>query len=320
MKGILIFVILIFVSLAAILVGVVVGSITIHPLALTPTQKLIVFDFRLPRALEAYCIGSSLGLSGAVLQVILRNSLADGFTTGIAASSGFGAALSIAIGVNIFFVPIFALLSGLVGVFFILSLSSYSSNKTDLILAGIVLNIIATALIGFIKYFFEESIGSIVYWLMGGFYDVSFSKVVFIFTVLVVVLIVIIRFCVELDILSFDHTTALSMGVNVRFFRNLFFVLSSVLIAVSVSFSGIIPFVGLIVPHISRAFAHSNLKLYLIFSTLFGGSLLVLSDAAARGIMPMGEQLPVGILTSVLGGLFFLFVMFRNRGNAKVEY
>ncbi len=297
----------------SIFIGVVEGSVFINLLDMNSTQKSIILLYRLPRTLEALFIGASLGLSGSVLQIVLKNPLADGFTTGVASSAAFGAVLTICFGFSYFFIPISAVIFGVLGIFAVIFATKDTKDYTTLILAGIVLNIIATSFIGFFKYFFEESIGGIVFWLMGGFYNVSYQKVFVVLTVFVIFLSVFFRLSAVLDVFTFDTLTSSSMGINISFVKNITYTLSAVLVAVSVSFSGIIPFVGLIVPHISRAVCGYRSKQNLIVSSLFGGILAVWADILSRTLMPTSEELPIGILTSIIGGLFFFYLLVKRK-------
>ncbi|WP_025209382.1 FecCD family ABC transporter permease [Hippea sp. KM1] len=300
-------------SLVAFCVSLLVGAVWIDPFRLNSTDLSIILSYRLPRSMEAYLVGASLGLSGAVLQIILRNPLADGFTAGVSSSSAVGAVLALCLGVNAVFIPLFAVLFGIVGMALVLVLSRDSLDYTTLILAGIVLNIVSTALIGFLKYIYQESIGGIVFWLMGGFFSVSFTKAYLLLAVFVVVFFVFLRLSIDMNVLLFDRVSAMSLGLDVRFIRMLAFGLSAVLVAVGVSFSGIIAFVGLITPHIVRAVIGYDSKDVIAGSSVFGGLFLLVSDVLSRCIAPSSEELPVGILTSFVGGIFFFWLLVKNR-------
>jgi iron complex transport system permease protein len=257
-----------------------------------------------------------LGLSGAVYQLVLRNPLADSFTTGAASSAALGAVLAIAVGLPAAMTAPVALVTGLSGLLLVYSLSSRKSglNPVTMILAGVVLNIVASSIIGFIKFFFEESLTSIVFWLMGGFYLISWSKVIFASCVLAGGIVYFILRSVPLNILALDELTAGTSGVNVRRERMSAFVVSTALVAVSVSFTGLIGFVGLIVPHIARSFYGSDIRQGVFYSCVFGAILLTMADAAARSVIPQGAELPVGIVTAVLGGVFFLRILRTRQG------
>ncbi|AEA34555.1 FecCD family ABC transporter permease [Hippea maritima] len=313
LKPIYLYVILILLSAVCFVAGLLFGSFLVNPFNMSATDVSIILGYRLPRSLEAYLVGASLGLSGAVLQIILRNPLADGFTAGVSSASAVGAVFALCLGVSSAFIPLFAVVFGVFGIALVLALSKDSLDYTTLILAGIVLNIISTALIGFLKYVYQESIGGIVFWLMGGFFSVSFFKAFLLFVVFAVVFVVFLRSSLEMNLLSFDLKSATSLGLDVRIVRMIGFGLSAALVAVGVSFSGIIAFVGLITPHIVRAVAGYDSKVVMIGSSLFGGAFLLVSDLLSRCIAPSSEELPVGILTSFIGGIFFFYLLLKNK-------
>lgn len=305
----------------AFLLGVVVvicgmtGSTDINVFKMTEVQENIFWSIRMPRVLFAAVIGGMLGVSGSVYQLVLKNPLADSFTTGAASSSALGAVVAIALGFPVVLISPCALITGLSGLMVVYKLSSSKGrliSPVTMILAGVVLNIVASSVIGFTKFYFEESLSSIVFWLMGGFFIVSYQKIVAGLTVLMVVYAYFHLRSGRLNLLAMDEYSAETSGVNVRVERMLAFVFSTLLVAVAVSFSGLIGFVGLIVPHVARSFFGSDMKFNLYYSALMGAILLVVSDAVARSIIPGGTELPVGIITAILGGFFFLY-MLRKR-------
>ncbi len=292
-----------------------IGSVRINPFHIGSDEIYILKTFRLPRVTFALMNGALLGVSGSIYQLILRNPLADGFTTGAAGSAAVGAVIAISLGLSIGYVSFVSLLSGLLGLFLVYKISSRGGiiNPVTMILSGVVVNIISSSIIGFLKYTFEESIAAMVFWLMGGFYDVTYPKILFVFSVFVAGFFFLLIQGESLDILSFDDLSAKSMGVDVDRLRLVLFVVSTLFVAVSVSFCGIIGFVGLIVPHIVRALWGARMKDNLIFSASLGAALLCLSDAFSRSIIPFGGELPVGIVTSTLGGVFFLYLLMKRQ-------
>lgn len=297
---------------AAVCIGAVSGSTDINILSMSETQSDIFWSVRIPRVLFAAVIGAMLGLSGSVYQLVLKNPLADSFTTGAASSAALGAVLAIALGVPVSFVSPFALCTGLCGLMIVYRLSLSSGrviSPVTMILAGVVLNIVASSVIGFIKFYFEESLTSIVFWLMGGVFMVSYQKITAGLAVLVCVYAYFHMRASRLNLLALDEYSAETSGVNVKAERMGSFILSTLLVAVAVSFSGLIGFVGLIVPHIARSFFGSDMRTNIYYSSVFGSVLLVISDAASRSIIPGGAELPVGIITAVLGGVFFLYIL-----------
>lgn len=301
--------------LLALAASCLIGSTAINPLNASPVERDILLGLRLPRVLFSAVIGAMLGLSGSIYQLTLKNPLADSFTTGAASSSALGAVLAIALGLPLPLVPVIALTTGLVGLLSVYRLSKTNGiiNPVTMILAGVVINVVASAVISFAKYFFEDSLSSIVFWLMGGFFVVDWGKLLFCALVLLVTYILFIGKALQLNLLAFDEHSAQSLGINVDRLRTVSFIVATALVAVAVSHTGIIGFVGLIVPHISRSLFGSDMRQNLFFSTLLGALLLVLADAAARSIIPGGAELPVGIITALLGGLFFLYLLRTRR-------
>lgn len=307
---------LLLIIFALALVGAcLVGSTAINPFAPSPVERDILLSLRLPRVLFSAVIGAMLGLSGSVYQLTLKNPLADSFTTGAASSSALGAVLAIAFGLPLPLVPIAALATGLIGLLSVYHLSKTNGiiNPVTMILAGVVMNIVASAIISFAKYFFEDSLSSIVFWLMGGFFVVDWGKLLLCTVVLVLAFLLFAGRALQLNLLALDEHSAQSLGVNVDRLRTLSFVVATALVAVAVSHTGIIGFVGLIVPHVARSLFGSDMRHNLFFSVLLGALLLVLADAAARSIIPGGAELPVGIITALLGGVFFLYLLRTRR-------
>ncbi|WP_432454027.1 FecCD family ABC transporter permease [Agarivorans sp. QJM3NY_29] len=298
------------------LLSTMVGPHWINPLAMTSVEQSILLELRFPRVLFAAVIGAMLGLSGSIYQLTLKNPLADSFTTGAASSSALGAVLAIAIGVPVYLVSVFAFVTGLSGLILVyrMSLTQGRINPITMILAGVVMNIVASAMISFSKYYFEDSLNSIVYWLMGGIFLVSWDKLALCALILTGVYFYLQRQALKLNILALDEQSAQSLGLNVHRLRSVAFVLSTILVSVAVSFSGIIGFVGLIVPHVARSLFGSDMKLNIFYSSLLGSFLLMLSDTLSRVIIPGGAELPVGIITAILGGLFFFYLLRTRRG------
>ncbi len=304
----------------ALLVGVsalsvFVGPVKTSPLHLDARAISILWEFRLPRVVFAAVNGAMLGLSGSIYQLVLRNPLADGFTTGTASASALGAVVAISLGLPALFVPIPAILGGLAGLLFVYRLSCREGvvSPVTMILAGIVVNIVSSAGIGLLKYIFDESLSSVVFWLMGGFYLVDWYKIALCSLALGLVLGYSSTRALSFNLLALDRLSAISSGIDVDRLRRLLFVLATVLVALSVSFTGIIGFVGLIVPHLARALFGSDMRENIYYSTVMGAMLLVVADTFSRVVVPQGAELPVGIVTSIAGGSFFLYLLFRRR-------
>lgn len=306
---------LVCIFLLALAGSCLIGSTAINPFSASPVERDILFGLRLPRVLFSAVIGAMLGLSGSVYQLTLKNPLADSFTTGAASSSALGAVLAIAFGLPLPLVPVIALATGLIGLMTVYRLSRTNGiiNPVTMILAGVVMNIVASSVISFAKYFFEDSLSSIVFWLMGGFFIVDWGKLALCSAALLVVYLLFAGRALHLNLLALDEHSAQTLGINVDRLRAVAFIAATTLVAVAVSHTGIIGFVGLIVPHVARSLFGSDMRQNLFYSSLLGALLLVLADAASRTIIPGGAELPVGIITALLGGLFFLYLLQTRR-------
>ncbi|MGE4266103.1 MAG: FecCD family ABC transporter permease [Deferribacterales bacterium] len=273
----------------------------------------IITNLRLPRAVFSFLIGAMLGLSGSVYQLVLRNPLADSFTTGAASSSALGAVFAIAAGFSPVYVPPFAFLTGILGLWLVYKLSGGAKGAVTMILCGVIVNIVASSIMGFIKFYFDESLSSVVFWLMGGFSYIDYYELAIVFLVLAAAFMYLNGRAPVLDMLVFDDSTARTGGVNIRKERAGAFVTATILVSVAVSYSGLIGFVGLIVPHIARSIFRPDMKTNLYYSMIFGGLLLLGADTFARSAISSGAELPVGIVTAVIGGIFFFYILVKRR-------
>jgi len=300
-----------------LLISMLIGPHWINPLDMTKIESSILMELRVPRVLFAAMIGAMLGVSGSVYQLTLKNPLADSFTTGAASSSALGAVLAISLGVPVQFISVFAFATGVLGLMVVyrMSITEGKINPVTMILAGVVMNIIASAIISFSKYYFEDSLNSIVYWLMGGIFMVTWERLMTCVILFGLVFTYLNRNAMKLNVLALDEHSAQSLGIHVHQMRTTIFIMSTLLVSVAVSFSGIIGFVGLIVPHISRSLFGSDMKTNIFYSSLFGAFLLMASDTLSRVIIPGGAELPVGILTAILGGVFFFYLLKHRRAH-----
>lgn len=297
------------------LIAVSVGSSGVSIFSSDETARAILINIRIPRAVFAISAGAILGLSGSVFQLVLKNPLADSFTTGTASCSALGAVAGIALGLPLFLIPPVAAVCGILGLFAVysLSMSRGTVNPVTMILAGIVVNIIASSGIGFIKFMFEDSLSSIVFWLMGGFFSADYVKISVLSSVFAIGFIYFLSQGRMLNLLALDEFTAMSSGINVKKIRRTAFIISTIMVAVTVSYTGLIGFVGLIVPHIARSMFGSSMSDNIFYSSVFGAVMLLVGDILSRVIIPGGSELPVGIITAVLGGGFFLYLLKTKR-------
>ena len=230
----------------AMLLSMLTGPHWINPFQMSQIECNILTELRVPRVLFSAIIGAMLGLSGSIYQLTLKNPLADSFTTGAASSSALGAVLAISLGAPVHFISIFAFVTGIGGLMMVykMSLTSGRINPITMILAGVVMNVVASAIISFSKYYFEDSLNSIVYWLMGGIFMVSWERLFTCVVLFAAVFAYLRANSMKLNILALDEHSAQSLGINVHRLRTVVFIVSTLLVSVAVSFSGIIGFVG----------------------------------------------------------------------------
>lgn len=282
----------------------------------TNNTALVVLSIRLPRILAAFLVGGTLAVTGAAYQGVFRNPMVSPSLLGVSAGAGFGAALAIMLGMGNVFRQGFSFGFGVAAVFFVYFISMVTGKKYNrtltLILGGMIVSTMFTALISILKYLADpdDTLPSIVYWLMGGLSDIEFRHVRFISIISIIGVAIMSLSGWKLDILSFGDEEAKTMGVNVDRFRLLVIVVATLMTSAAVSISGIIGWVGLLIPHITRMIAgHKNTKM-LPASFLIGGIFLLIVDNFSRTIANI--EIPLGITTSLLGAPFFLYILMKT--------
>jgi iron complex transport system permease protein len=280
---------------------------------------LIFWQIRVPRALAAFIGGAGLALGGAVFQAIFRNPLATPYILGVASGASLGVALASRIGLSLVIlglstssVAAFAGAMAAVGVLWLLTHFRPALSSTTLLLAGVAMNFFFSSLILFAQY--TASLGDsyrIVRWLMGGLGGVDFTTVMHMTPVVAVGAAVVLWHARKLDLLATGTEIAASRGVAVAKTRTRLFLATSLMVGGVVAACGPVGFVGMMAPHICRLLVGPNHRVLLPASILFGGSFLVLCDAAAR-ILLFPAELPVGVITAFLGAPFFLWLLTRQ--------
>ena len=300
--------------IAAMAAGIVLGQVDLFPLA--EDSLALLWNFRIPRVLFAAVNGAALALAGVLYQIALRNPLADGFTTGAASSAAFGGCLALALGGNGTAISLSALFFAALGILIVRQIAARTGDgaRITIILAGIALSVVAGSGISFLKYFFEDSLSSMVFWLMGGLYTATYARIGLLLTVFAGSLAFLWTRRKRLALLFLDDQSAQSSGVNVRRMREILFVVTTLLVAVSVSLCGVIGFLGLMIPHAVRALIGHGIAVQLFCAPLLGAAALVFFDLLSRVLLPYGGELPVGIITSATGGVFF-FILLMRRGS-----
>jgi iron complex transport system permease protein len=289
-----------------------------HDSTAQSTAAVIIVDVRLPRILTAVFVGGGLAVAGGVFQAILLNPLADPYTLGISSGAAFGASSAIILsifGVSLpvtYSIPLFAFIGALatLAAVFYLSTGDNRLSSNTLILSGIIVAAILSAGIGFIKYLADEEVGIIIFWLMGSFVGKSWPDVASLTLILIPCLLYIFYFARDLNIMALGSKTADTLGVDTAGIRKRLLISASLVTAVCVAVSGVIGFVGLIVPHLLRMLLGPDNRILLPASFLTGALLLLLADTVTRAVLP--HEIPIGILTALIGGPFFCYI-FRRR-------
>lgn len=287
-------------------------------IAVDPVVKAVIMDVRLPRILAAVLVGGMLALCGTVFQAILLNPLADPYTLGISSGAAFGASLVIVLQVvgwvlpTSFSVPLFAFLGSIGTLFTVLALASEDRrlSSTSLILSGVIVAAILSAAIGFLKFVADEQVGIIIFWLMGSLSGISRQNILLLLPAILIGMTVCLFYSRDLNIMATGERAATTLGINTVRLRWVLLITCSLMTALCVSVSGIIGFVGLIVPHLLRHLLGPDNRQLIILSTLGGGLLLLLADTITRAVLP--AEVPIGVLTALIGGPFFAYI-FKKR-------
>ncbi len=281
--------------------------------SLSELDRTILFRLRIPRVLAGFIVGAGLSVTGAVLQATLKNPLAESYTLGI---SG-GASLGICIGVILektAVIPYFAFLGAAVSIAVVLLASARKKfSNTTVILLGVALNFLFSSFVLFVMAVIRnEQFQSTMLWLIG---DISYfsGRLLSAGIIAITAVSLFLVFSGRIyDLMSIGDEKAASMGVNLEKEKKLTLVLCCIIVGFCVSLAGIIGFVGLIVPHVTRFFFGSIHKRSLPVNFLLGGSFLVIADTFARTIIRPVE-IPVGVITGFFGGLFFLAILLKGR-------
>lgn len=293
-----------------------VPGLTIHS-GLTEVEKSILFDIRLPRVVLGAVVGGVLAVAGASYQGVFRNVLADPYLLGVAAGSGLGATAALAVtGSSALLAPL-AFVGGMaaVGVTYVLGRSIGGRSPTSLILAGVAVAAFATAIQTYLMQRDVDTLREVYSWILGRLVTVGWVEVSQLLPYAIVATVVMVGARRLLDVLSLGDDEAGALGVNVSRVRTVVVIAATLATAAAVSVSGLIGFVGIIVPHTIRLFFGWSYRVIVPLSFLFGAAFLMLADIAARSVVAPAE-LPIGVVTAAFGAPFFLLVLRTMRGPA----
>lgn len=327
----------VFIFIAALLLGVSIGSVSI-PLsslleiiyyqlfskAAMPSEYVmyanIIFNVRLPRVLLATIVGASLALAGAAFQGLLKNPLADPYTLGISSGASVGAVVVLFFHIELFMLGKFTLpIAGIIGGFLTLILVIGFSQLIDrnfsvetVILTGIIVSSFLGSLLSLMIALTGEELRQIINWLLGSVAMRGYDYLLLALPFLVIGTLLIFLNSDELNVLSFGEETAKQLGVNVKKRKYMLLIGASLLTGSSVAVSGTIGFVGLVIPHMTRMLVGPNHRRLLPLSFLNGASFLVLADLVARTIIAP-QELPIGVITALIGAPVFAIIFYRQR-------
>lgn len=317
---------LLFLLFAATL-SLVIGSVFISPAELWAVLRgvgedkfaFIIWNIRLPRTVLIALTGAALSGSGAAYQGLFRNPLADPFLIGVASGAGLGAVIAMSIQWPYSFwglmvIPAAAFVSALLTVFIVYFLARVGQTipTTNLILAGVAFSSFATSLTSFLMLRSTSEVRRALGWLLGGASQAGWVAILAMLPYLVIGLGILIAFSYRLNLLQFGDDQAQHMGLDVSRTKTILLVASSLATAAAVAFSGIIGFIGLVVPHIMRMWFGADYRRLIPLSIIGGASALLLSDIIARVVLSP-QEIPVGIITALAGAPFFLWILRRAK-------
>lgn len=283
------------------------------------SQRWVIINIRLPRILLAAIVGGSLAIAGATMQGLFRNPMASPSVLGISSGAAFGAALAIVLGVSwtsgALAIPAMAFIFAFITLFLVYAVSRSRSGYVPvetLLLAGIAVGSLFSALVSGMLYFAGEQLSGIVFWMMGGLNNAKWDQVLISIPPMVLGSAVIMALSRDLNAMMVGEEQAGNLGINVNQVRLVLLLAASLVTAMAVSVSGVIGFVGLIIPHVVRMLVGPDHRILLPASVISGALFLIWTDTLARTLIAPAE-LPVGIITSLLGAPFFIYLLMSRK-------
>ncbi|NQT89840.1 MAG: iron ABC transporter permease [Candidatus Omnitrophica bacterium] len=313
-------ILLLFLLLLASAAAIMIGSVSVPVSEIFSEDFRAILMLRLSRIILAGIAGASLAVVGAILQGLLKNPLADPYVLGISSGAGLGAVVAIASGVSLlaggsYSLPFFAFLGGILATLFVYFISKKAARvgTEDLLLSGVIVAAMLSGLIMFVVSTMEtEGMHSSLWWLLGNtqIFDMKLLTIVSVVSIFGIAISILLAR--NLNIMSLGEEEAIAMGLNVERIKIIFFAISSLITAAVVSVCGLIGFVGLIIPHVTRRLVGPDHRSLIPASALCGATFLILCDILARKLMsPMG--IPIGVITAIVGGPFFIILLKKAR-------
>jgi iron complex transport system permease protein len=291
------------------------------PLSLE-TLRTIIVDIRLPRIMLAGLVGAALAVAGATYQGLFRNPLADPYLLGVSSGAGLGATIAMLAPFSVAWlsigaVPLFAFLGavGAVALVYWLARVGRTLPTTTLILAGVALSALLASATSYLMTTSGQELHGIVFWLLGGLYLTKWSEVWIVLPCVLAGLAVIWTHARPLNVMQLDEEQAKQLGINVERVKIILLAAATLVTSSAICFTGLIGFVGILIPHAVRLIWGPDYRFLLPLSTLVGAIFLILADTLARAIIPPTE-IPVGVITAFCGAPFFLYLLRRRKGLA----
>nr|WP_282556836.1 MULTISPECIES: iron ABC transporter permease [Providencia] len=281
-----------------------------------PRNSTVFWQIRFPRTLAAILIGGGLAIAGAAYQGMFRNPLVSPDILGVSAGAGVGAVIGIFFGQSMIYIQLAAFIGGLIAVAlvcFIARLARQHDPILSLVLVGVAISALCGSAISLMKILADPytQLPSITFWLLGGLSSITQEDLISVLPLMVIGLTPLLLLRWRMNLLSLSDEEAKSLGINVSLIRAIFIISATLITASAVSIAGIIGWIGLIVPHITRMIVGANFRYQLPASMVIGAIMLLITDTLARTIASI--ELPLGILTSAVGAPFFLAILLQTR-------
>lgn len=295
-------------------IKVILNKLNVYFISINETSETIIWNIRIPRVLAAILIGAGISTSGALFQGLFKNPMVSPDMLGATQGSAFGAALGILLSLNFYLITVMSFITGLISVTitYIISKIFKSDRILGLVLAGIMIGSIFSSGISFIKLIAdtENQLPGITYWLMGSLASIKIVDVKFIFLPIIFGLIISNLYKWEINIFTMGEEEAKSLGVNTEMVRMIIIFVATLMTASSVSVSGVIGWIGLIIPHFTRLIFGDDYRNVIPASGIIGATFLLVVDGFCRNLAT--SEIPIGILTSFIGAPIFLFLIYKK--------
>jgi len=279
-------------------------------------NEVILLEIRIPRVIFSFLVGASLSIAGVLFQVILKNPLAEPYILGVSGGAAVGAVTAIIVGLSFgIYITAFSFVGALLSVVLLLFISTAGGemSASTLLLGGVIINSFFSAIVMFlVSTATRGEIQSAVFWLMGDLSQASYRNLKVVFPVVIIGAVISFLLSRKLNLLALGDEQAVQLGLNAKLYSRIVLVLASLLTATVVSMSGLIGFIGLIIPHIVRLRLGADHRILIPAAFFTGGIYLLLSDTLARTLRAPSE-LPVGVITAIIGAPFFLYLLRKGR-------